>query len=530
MRIEHTENGNDPIYGSYRGRSYIRYSSHMQDDGFSVEYQIAEIEEYCKNNNIDIMHHHIDQAQSATKVAGREEFFRLVEAVKAGDVDTIVIYKLNRMFRNSYESQKYRNLFRKHGVKLISVTQHIDEETSSGRLTANILSNIDQFQSETISDHVKSSMREMARQGYFTGGPVPFGYDLETIKHGTKIRKKHVINEAEAQIVRDIFTLYAEGHSLRYICAYLKENQIKTRLGKDFRTETVTRFLSTDTYIGTLRYKTKGYDDIMLENAVPAIISPQLWDQVQERKKDNKRKVKPRIKKSLYPLTGKIECGICGSHFFGFRAVHKKRSGIGVYDYQYYACSAVKVFEPCSCKRVRKEKIENIVLSEIKRLVLNDEAMERLAREIIEQLADSPTAVAEEIKKLEARKKQLHKTLDTLLEMRLNGEMSPAILRSKSTECEEELAGITKRLFALSEKHRHTITPRSVREHLDKLLEYSSSDNEEALKLLFDNVVEKIVLDNERADITLRVQARQNLVYKQTNGFPSVALHKTIML
>lgn len=529
MRIEHTENGNEPIYGSYRGRSYIRYSSHMQDDGFSVEYQIAEIEEYCERNNIEIVHHHIDQAQSATKVAGREEFFRLVEAVKAGEVDTIVIYKLNRMFRNSYESQKYRNLFRKHGVKLVSVTQHIDEETSSGRLTANILSNIDQFQSETISDHVKSSMREMARQGYFTGGPVPFGYELETIKHGTKIRKKHIINEAEAQVVRSIFELYAEGHSLRYICSYLKENQIKTRLGKDFRTETVTRFLGSDFYIGTLRFKTKGYDDIMIENAVPPIISPQLWESVQERKTSNKKKVTPRLKKSLYPLTGKIECGQCGSHFYGFRAVHKKPSG-KKYEYQYYACSAVKVFEPCSCRRVRKEKLENIVLAEVKRLALNGETMEKLAQEIITQLSENPSSVAEEIKRLESRKRQIHKDLETLLQMRLDGEMSPAILRSKSTEYEEELAGITKRLFSLSEKHRHAITPASVREYLNKLLEYSSSDNEEVLKLLFDNIIEKIVLDNERAEITLRVQARQNLVYKPLNGFPSVALHTTIKL
>lgn len=529
MIIEHTENGKDPIFGTYRGRSYIRYSSHLQDDGFSVEYQIAEIEEYCKRNNIEIVHHHIDQAQSATKVAGREEFFRLVEAVKAGEVDTIVIYKLNRMFRNSYESAKYRNLFRKHGVKLVSVTQHLDEETSSGRLTANILSNIDQFQSETISDHVKSSMREMARQGYFTGGPVPFGYDLETFKHGTKIRKKHVVNEAEAQIVRDIFQLYADGHSLRYICSYLKENQIQTRLGKDFRTETITRFLGSDFYIGTLRYKTKGYDDLMIENAVPAIIPPQLWEQVQERKTQNKKKVTPRLRKILYPLTGKIECGICGNHFFGNRSLHKKPSG-KKYDYKYYTCSAVKVFDPCACRRVRKEKIENIVLSEIKRLVLNDEAMERLAHEIIGQLQDSPVVAADEIKKLESRKRQLHKDLETMLQMRLDGEMSPAILRSKSAECEEELAGITKRLLSLSKQTQHTITYDSVREYLQQLLEYSNSDNQEVLKLLFDNIVEKVVIDNERAEISLRVQSRQVFVHKPSNGLPNVALCTTIIL
>lgn len=523
MRIEHTENGNKPIYGSYRGRSYIRYSDHKQDDGFSVEYQIAEIEEYCARHNIEIVHHHIDQAQTATKVAGREEFFRLVEAVKAGGVDTIVIYKLNRMFRNSYESQKYRNLFRKHGVKLVSVTQHLDEDTSSGRLTANILSNIDQFQSETISDHVKSSMREMARQGYFTGGRVPYGFQLEETKHGNKSRKKYAINETEAQVVREIFEMFAGGHSLHYIHEHLKEKQIKTRNGSDFVTPTLTRMMGYDIYIGTYRYKTKGYDTIVMENALPAIISKELWDKVQELKVSKRTFINPRQRKSLYPLTGKIECARCGAHFFGMRTSQNHPNGQR-YESQYYICSTSKVYRTCGCKRIRKTQIENIVLAEIKRNILNENDMERIAHEIVAQLQESPTSITDEIKQLESRKKQLHKTLDTLLEMRLNGEMSPAILRSKSTECEEELAGITKRLFALSEHNRHAITFGSVMEYLKQLLEYSRSDNEEILKLLFDNIVEKIIIDNDRAEIFLRVYARQNFAYKQTKGLPNVSL------
>ncbi|MBO5841456.1 MAG: recombinase family protein [Clostridia bacterium] len=527
MRTEITENGSAPLYGSYRGRSYIRYSDHKQDDGFSVEYQIAEIEEYCERHNIEIMHHHIDQAQTATKVAGREEFFRLIEAVKAGDVDTIVIYKLNRMFRNSYESQKYRNLFRKHGVKLVSVTQHLDEDTSSGRLTANILSNIDQFQSETISDHVKSSMREMARQGYFTGGRVPYGFQLEETKHGSKSRKKYVINETEAQVVREIFGLYAEGHSMHYIYEHLKEKQIKTRNGSHFVTPTITRMLGYDIYIGTVRYKTKGYDPIIMENAVPAIISKQLWDNVQELKLSKRMFISPRRRNSLYPLTGKTECARCGAHFFGMRTSQNHPNGQR-YESQYYICSNSKVYRTCGCKRINKTKLENIVLAEIKRNVLNEKDMERIAHEIIFQLADQPASITDEIKKLEKRQKWIYATLDELLQMRLDREMSPAILRRKSAEYEEELAGITKRLFTLSEQKRHSITFGSVLEYLKQLLEYSRSDNEEVLKLLFDNIVEKIIIDNDRAEIYLRVYPRQNFAYKHTKGLPNVTLYAKV--
>lgn len=526
MRIETGENGTGKVYGTYRGRSYIRYSDHKQDDGFSVEYQMAEIEEFCARNNIDIYHNHIDQAQSGTKVAGREEFFSLINAVKDGAVDVIVVYKLNRLFRNSYESQKYRKLFRKHGVKLMSVTQQIDEDTSSGRLTTNILSDIDQYQSETISDHVKSSMREMARQGYFTGGTVPFGYTLEIHKNGSKMRKKYIEDKDEAQIVRDIFEFYADGHSLRHIQEYLQEKGIKTRRGKDFGITTIARMLGNDFYIGTLRYKTTGYDDVVMENAVPAIVPLYMWHAVQERKNANKL-VEPRKSKSLYPLTGKIECALCGEHFFGMRSGSWQRGKY--FEYQYYVCSKRKNYRTCDCRKVRKEQIENILISEIKRKVLNAHDMERIAREILDQFADSPTIIANEIKKLEREKKKLETNLETMLEMRLNGEMSPAVLTRKSAEVEEKLTAVKSRLFTLTEQQRHAITFDSIMEHLQQLLAYSNENNEDVLKLLFDNLVEKVVVSADSVDIFLRVYARPALAYKQSYGQPHVALYSSVV-
>lgn len=522
MRIETT----GKVHGSYRGRSYIRYSDHKQDDGFSVEYQIAEIEEFCARNGIDIYQHHIDQAQTATKAAGREEFFRLIDAVKDGAVDVIVVYKLNRMFRNAYESQKYRKLFRKHGVKLMSVTQQIDEDTSSGRLTTNILSDIDQYQSETISDHVKSSMREMARQGYFTGGTVPYGYTLEILKHGSKIRKKYIEDKEEAQIVRDIFEFYADGHSLRYIQEYLQEKEIKTRRGKDFGLTTIARMLANDFYIGTLRYKTTGYDDVVMENAVPAIVPLNMWHAVQERKNADKL-VEPRKRKALYSLTGKIECALCGEHFFGMRSGSWQRKKY--FEYQYYVCSKRKTYRTCNCRKIRKDKIENLLLSEIKRNVLNEHDMERIAREILDQFATNPDMISKEIKKLEKQKTKLETDLVTLVQMRLDNEITPTILRQQSAAKEVELEHVTKRLITLNEQQRHVVTHDSIMQHLHKLLEYSNSENEDILKLLFDNLVEKVIVSEDSVDIFLRVYARPSIAYKQSFGQPHVSLYSNVI-
>lgn len=527
MRIEVGTQDNESVYGMVRGRAYVRYSDHKQDDGFSVEYQKTEIEDYCARQGIDIMHYHIDQAQTATKTAGREEFFNLISAVKDGAVDVIVVYKLNRMFRNSYESQKYRKLFRKHGVKLMSVTQYIDEDSASGRLTTNILSDVDQYSSENTADHVKAAMREMARQGYFTGGTVPYGYTLEIEKHGEKIRKKFVEDAEEAKIVRDIFEFYGDGHSLRHIQEYLQEKGVKTRRGKDFSINTLSRMLGNDFYIGTLRYSTQGYDDIVLENAVPAIVPPHLWHNVAERKAADKMAATPRKHKELYSLTGKIFCALCGSHFFGMKSGSQQRNIY--FEYKYYICRNRKSYRTCNCRKVRKEKLEDLILSEIKRRVLNEHDMERIAHEIISMYEDSPNDIANEIKRLAKEKKALEENLDELIVMRMNKEISPAAMAKKSAEIEPEIEALTKRIFAMTEQQRHAVTYESVRAYLDELLEYSSSQNDEVLKLLFDNLVERIIISDDSVDIYLNVHPRADFAYKKASGHPRVRLYANVI-
>jgi hypothetical protein len=325
--------------------------------------------------------------------------------------------------------------------------------------------------------------------------------------------------------VRDIFEFYGDGHSLRHIQEYLQEKEIKTRRNKDFGITTIARMLGNDFYIGTLRYKTEGYDDVVMENAVPAIVPPHLWHNVQERKKANKQ-VEPRKRKALYSLTGKIHCALCGEHFFGMRSGSWQRGKY--FEYQYYVCSKRKNYRTCTCRKIRKEKIEDLLLKEIKRNVLNENDMARIASEIMDMFADNPTIIANEIKKLERQKAKLDTNIDVLIEMRMNKEMTPAVLAKKSAEVESELADVKSRLFTLTEQQRHATTNESIMAHLQQLLAYSNDKNEDVLKLLFDNVVEKIIVSEDSVDIYLRVYARPALAYKQSFGQPNVALYANI--
>ena len=323
---------------------YGRYSDSNQDDGFSIEYQLSECTDYMNKHGMSLHKTYIDQAVTGTKVAGRDAFHELVHDVKNGLIDVVIVYKFSRIFRNAYESHKYRKLFKKHGVKLISVTQQVDDETSSGQLMIGVMANIDEYQSAVISDHVKSAMREMVSEGFFAGGTVPYGYKLETVQHGKKTRKRYVSDEFEREVVKKLYELYADNYSLKYLQDYTKSIGAAARSGKPFSIQTIARILRNDFYIGVLRYNAQGHEPIVVYDIIPPIIDKVLWDRVQHRH-NGRKYVRPRKRKDLYSLTGKIICGKCGAHFFGIRSASTQRGKY--YDYKYYVCSESKTYKTC---------------------------------------------------------------------------------------------------------------------------------------------------------------------------------------
>lgn len=509
-----------------RVHAYIRYSSVMQDDGFSVEYQIAEINDYCKRNGWTLEKIHIDQALTAKQVAGRESFFSLLNCIVNEEVDIVIVYKMNRMFRNAEESHVYRKKFKQHGARIVSVTEPIDEQTSAGRLTANMLANLDQYQSEIIADFVRSSLREMTRQGYYIGGYIPLGYTLIEEAHGKKKRKRYQILESEAVHVRKCFELYADGFSLLYILHYLQDAGIKGRRGKSIGRTTLRRLLQNDMYIGTLRFVTDGYDDLIVENAIPAIIDHDVWDRVQSRHQANKP-VTPRKHRELYPLTGKITCGYCGEHFFGISCKVYKSDG-SPHRYKYYVCSKRGSAHKCSPKRIRKELLESLAISAIKQHILNDDVIKEIAQKTASVSNNTPNTTAAEIKAIKQRITQLDETIDLFIEMRRKNEMSPELIKRKSDAAESEIKKLQSELIRLEQSIKTAITPDQVESYLRNMMKNADSDDMDVLKSIFENFIEEIVVTDDEIEIRLFVCPDPALVYKNPTGQSVVRLYKKI--
>lgn len=502
---------------------YGRYSDSNQDDGFSIEYQLSECTDYLNKHGMSLHKTYIDQAVTGTKVAGRDAFHELLHDVKNELIDVVVVYKFSRIFRNALESHKYRQLFKKHGVKLISVTQQVDDETSSGKLMIGVMANIDEYQSAVISDHVKSAMREMVSEGFFAGGTVPYGYKLETVQHGKKTRKRYVPDEFEKEVVKKLFELYADNYSLKYLQDYTKSIGAVARSGKPFSIQTIARMLRNDFYIGILRYNAQGHEPIVVNDVIPSIIEKGLWDRVQYRH-SRQKDVRPRKRKDLYSLTGKIVCGYCDNHFFGIRSGSVQRGKH--YDYKYYVCSTSKTYSTCSCKRVRKDFLEKAVLDKIKKHILNEKTIYQIANEIIAKLGENPNGQKNRLKEFKKELVTVKSQISELLDLKSLRLVDNVYLVEHMKPLQERAKELEMQIYAIEQQTKMVISHSMIVDYLNKMMDISDTTDDEVLQTIFDNFVEKIVIDNEEIKIFLFVSppSVDKIYYKSSHGQPSVTI------
>src|SRR6195256_845282 len=147
---------------------------------------------------------------------------RLLEDVRAGKIDIIVVYKVDRLTRSLADFAKLVELFDRHGVSFVSVTQQFNTTTSMGRLTLNVLLSFAQFEREVTSERIRDKIAASKRKGLWVGGMAPLGYDTRD--------RKITVNEAEAACVRTIFRSYLKLSSLNLLMADLRARGIVTKV------------------------------------------------------------------------------------------------------------------------------------------------------------------------------------------------------------------------------------------------------------------------------------------------------------
>jgi site-specific DNA recombinase len=202
----------------------------------------------------------------------------LLEDIEAGQIDCVVVYKVDRLSRSLLDFARLIGIFEEHGVSLVSVTQQMNTTDSLGRLTLNILLSFAQFERELIAERTRDKMRAARRKGKWLGGYPVLGYDVDPLRRGLKV------NPAEAERVRFIFEQIAEGKSAKKVVAGLMRRSWTTKSwvsrsgrrhgGRPFRASDVIRVVRNVIYRGKLREGEQVYAG---EQA--AIVDADVWEQ-----------------------------------------------------------------------------------------------------------------------------------------------------------------------------------------------------------------------------------------------------------
>lgn len=205
------------------------YTRKSTDEGLDQEYNSLEAQRDSALAFISSQRHEgwiaVDDGYDDGGFSGgntnRPALKRLLADVEEGRVDVVVVYKIDRLSRSLSDFAKMVDLFDERGVTFVSVTQQFNTTTSMGRLTLNILLSFAQFEREVTGERIRDKIAASKAKGMWMGGTPPLGFDVKD--------RKLVVNEPEAQMVRDIFARYAETGSAAQL---VRELQIEGRTSK----------------------------------------------------------------------------------------------------------------------------------------------------------------------------------------------------------------------------------------------------------------------------------------------------------
>ena len=191
--------------------TYLRVSTANQVDNTSIETQREKIKLYCKLNDIQIVEEFKDEAISAKHEHTREDYQRLIKFIadKENKIDAIMVYKSDRIHRSLRNLMNMISYLQKLKIDFISITEQFDTSTAQGMLFLQMLGSFSEFERKLIAERTKSGRIANHKKELSSGGRPPFGYKMED--------KKLVINEKEAEIVKEIFKLRNKGKTLEFI-------------------------------------------------------------------------------------------------------------------------------------------------------------------------------------------------------------------------------------------------------------------------------------------------------------------------
>ena len=427
----------------------MRVSTGRQaEHDLSIPDQRRQLESWCRAQECIVTSEFIEGGASAGDDR-RPVFQQMIERACDGEqaFDLILVHSYSRFFREAFEQEFYLRKLAKHGVRVVSITQPVgDESEPVHAMMRKVIALFDEYQSKENAKHVIRSMKENARQGFWNGATAPLGYKLvEAEKRGTKIKKKLDLDPVEVETVRLIFRLYLHGDGnsgalgVKEVVKWLNRNGYRTRRGESFGVASVHKILTNTVYIGQWRFnktssrtRQRKPDEEVITIPVPGLLEPQVFEQVQRQlHARSPRVVAPRVTTGPILLTGLAVCATCR----GGMTLRTGTSQNGVI-HRYYTCStcARKGKSACKGRSIRMDKLDGLVTDHLVEQLFHPERLAGILGSLTARRAEKAESVnrrvmalQREVTEAEDKLKRLYRLvedgitdLDDVLQDRLN--------------------------------------------------------------------------------------------------------------
>lgn len=332
---------------------YIRVSTAEQlVHGKSLEAQREYLMTYAREHGMTPVGVYADEGKTARKeLRKRKAIHSLLEDVKAGKIDAILFWRLDRWFRNLSDFYKVQDVLDEYGVHWISASEPgINMETRDGRLQLNVVLSIGQNEVDTTSERIRFVNEASIRQGkaIFGEGNMPRGYKL-----GTVDGKKCMVKDPDQEDLVNAFFDYFEKHqSKQGTLRYMQKNY-----DPEFSYSVLRTMISSEFYKGT--YRGIPY--------CPAYLSEERWERIQRISKGKNVKIAPSGR--IYYFSGMIRCPVCGQILSGTgcKSIINRKTG-EKRDYCYYRCNHAMIDRICTNRhRLSQNLMESYLLENLER-------------------------------------------------------------------------------------------------------------------------------------------------------------------
>lgn len=481
---------------------YARQSIDKKDS-VSIETQI----DYCRRYTDGDPQIFQDKGFSG-KSTNRPAFQRLMDAVEAGQVTKIIVYRLDRFSRSIADFSRVWTALEKHGVEFQSVTENFDTSSPMGRAMLNIVLVFAQLERETTAERVKDNYQHRFALGAWPGGPAPYGFSLTKISDSAGRLVSSLIANEFAPIVQRIFEDYAQDNaSLRSVALALNADGISGPKRKTWDNVTLSRILHSPLYVQATEdvfwwYLSKGlqpkqdaeaFDGTHACNVIgkrdrskgkyrdleqqyfslsnhQGYISAELWLRCQE-KLDGNRQLSPSTAGKHSWLTGLLKCGGCGYAVKVIRDSSSKK--------RYLICSGRTNMASCSeTIRINPDELE---------LAISDKLQEILSQCPGEEINPPENNTAQELQQIDAK---IERLVNALAE---SSTVSAAYINAQIEKFHHQRAQLSKAVQSNTHTGRRTL-------HIDFV--HASFEEKKVIAREF---IEKILLKDDSADVIWKI-------------------------